>query len=68
MKDAGKPSSGSSFSFANQGVIAMASATAVKDPGCGMDMDTATAAGHTEHAGLVREHLQPCPDLWRRSQ
>jgi hypothetical protein len=46
----------------------MASATAVKDAGCGMDMDTATAAGHTEHAGLVREYLQPCPDLCRRSQ
>jgi hypothetical protein len=44
----------------------MASATAVKDPGCGMD--TATAAGHTEYAGLVREYLQPCPDLFRRSQ
>jgi hypothetical protein len=46
----------------------MSSATAVKDPGCGMDMDKATAAGQTEHAGLVREHLQPCPNPCRRSQ
>jgi hypothetical protein len=49
-------------------VIAMASATAVKNPGCGMDWDSAIAAGQTEHAGLVRKHLQPCPDLCRRSQ
>lgn len=46
----------------------MASATAVKDPGCGVDMGTANAASHTEHEGQVREHLQPCPDLCRRSQ
>ena len=29
----------------------MKSATAVKDPVCGMDIETATAAGRTEHKG-----------------
>jgi Cu+-exporting ATPase len=29
----------------------MKSATVVKDPVCGMDIETASAAGHTEHAG-----------------
>ena len=29
----------------------MKSTTAVKDPVCGMDVDTATAAGRTEHNG-----------------
>ncbi len=29
----------------------MQSATVVKDPVCGMDVDTATAAGHTNHEG-----------------
>jgi len=29
----------------------MKSATVVKDPVCGMDVETATAAGHTEHKG-----------------
>ena len=46
----------------------MASATAVKDPGCGMDMDMATAAEQTGHAGLARAHLQACPDPCRKSQ
>ncbi len=29
----------------------MKTATAVKDPVCGMDVDPATAAGHAEHNG-----------------
>ena len=29
----------------------MKSTTAMKDPVCGMDVDTATAAGRTEHNG-----------------
>jgi len=29
----------------------MSSITVVKDPVCGMDVDTANAAGHTDHAG-----------------
>jgi YHS domain-containing protein len=29
----------------------MNSATAVKDPVCGMDVESATAAGRTEHKG-----------------
>ncbi len=29
----------------------MSSATVVKDPVCGMDIETATVAGQTEHAG-----------------
>ncbi len=29
----------------------MQSATVVKDPVCGMDIDKASAAGHTEHDG-----------------
>ena len=29
----------------------MSSTTAMKDPVCGMEVDVATAAGHTEHAG-----------------
>jgi len=29
----------------------MTSATVVKDPVCGMDVETATAAGHTEYKG-----------------
>ena len=29
----------------------MSSTTAMKDPVCGMEIDVATAAGHTEHAG-----------------
>ena len=29
----------------------MKSATTVKDPVCGMDIETATAAGRTEHNG-----------------
>ena len=29
----------------------MSSTTAVKDPVCGMEVETANAAGHTEHAG-----------------
>lgn len=29
----------------------MKNATAVKDPVCGMDVDTATAAGHSEYKG-----------------
>jgi Cu+-exporting ATPase len=29
----------------------MSSTTVVKDPVCGMDVDTTTAAGHTEHEG-----------------
>jgi Cu+-exporting ATPase len=29
----------------------MSSTTVVKDPVCGMDVETASAAGHTEHAG-----------------
>ena len=29
----------------------MSSTTIVKDPVCGMDIDTSTAAGHTDHAG-----------------
>lgn len=29
----------------------MKTATAVKDPVCGMDVDPATAAGHSEHNG-----------------
>jgi Cu+-exporting ATPase len=29
----------------------MKSTTAVKDPVCGMDIETATAAGRTEHKG-----------------
>ena len=29
----------------------MSSITAVKDPVCGMEIETAKAAGHTEHAG-----------------
>lgn len=29
----------------------MTSATVVKDPVCGMDVQTATAAGHTEYKG-----------------
>ena len=29
----------------------MSSATAVKDPVCGMDIETDTAAGRTEHKG-----------------
>ena len=29
----------------------MSNTTAVKDPVCGMDVDPATAAGHSEHKG-----------------
>jgi Cu+-exporting ATPase len=29
----------------------MSSTTVVKDPVCGMDIETANAAGHTDHAG-----------------
>jgi Cu+-exporting ATPase len=29
----------------------MKTATSVKDPVCGMDVETATAAGHSEHKG-----------------
>ena len=29
----------------------MSSISAVKDPVCGMEIETANAAGHTEHAG-----------------
>ncbi|MHB8527767.1 MAG: YHS domain-containing protein [Candidatus Acidiferrales bacterium] len=29
----------------------MKTTTAVKDPVCGMDVETVTAAGHTEHKG-----------------
>jgi Cu+-exporting ATPase len=29
----------------------MSSTTVVKDPVCGMDVETASAAGHTEHDG-----------------
>jgi Cu+-exporting ATPase len=29
----------------------MSSTTAMKDPVCGTEIDVATAAGHTEHAG-----------------
>ena len=29
----------------------MSSTTVVKDPVCGMEVETAKAAGHTEHAG-----------------
>ena len=29
----------------------MSSTTVVKDPVCGMDIETSTAAAHTEHAG-----------------
>jgi Cu+-exporting ATPase len=29
----------------------MSSITAVKDPVCGMEIEPANAAGHTEHAG-----------------
>ena len=29
----------------------MSSTTVVKDPVCGMKIETATAAGHTNHAG-----------------
>ena len=35
----------------NKGEIIMNTATAVKDPVCGMDVEMATAAGQTEHKG-----------------
>jgi Cu+-exporting ATPase len=35
----------------NEGEMTMKSATAVKDPVCGMDIETATAAGRTEYKG-----------------
>jgi YHS domain-containing protein len=31
----------------------MKNTTAVKDPVCGMDVETATAAGRTEHKGMT---------------
>jgi YHS domain-containing protein len=37
--------------FTNEGEIIMSSTTAVKDPVCGMDIETATSAGRTEHKG-----------------
>jgi YHS domain-containing protein len=42
---------GPPYSFTNQGEIAMTSTTVVKDPVCGMDIESATAAGHTDHDG-----------------
>src|ERR1035437_1805350 len=33
--------------------------TVVKDPVCGMDIDTATAAGHTEHDGQTYHFCSP---------
>ena len=39
----------------------MSSTTAVKDPVCGMDVDTATAVGHTEQRVdvlLLQPHVQ----------
>jgi P-type Cu+ transporter len=35
----------------HKGEMIMKSTTAVKDPVCGMDIETATAAGRTEHKG-----------------
>jgi len=35
----------------NEGEMTMKSATAVKDPVCGMDIETATATGRTEYNG-----------------
>ena len=37
--------------FTDEGEMIMKSTTAMKDPVCGMDVDTATAAGRTEHNG-----------------
>jgi YHS domain-containing protein len=36
---------------AKQGEMIMKNTTAVKDPVCGMDVETATAAGQTEYKG-----------------
>jgi len=35
----------------NEGEMTMKNTTAVKDPVCGMDVETATAAERTEHQG-----------------
>jgi Cu+-exporting ATPase len=37
--------------FTSEGEIMMNSTTAVKDPVCGMDIETATSTGRTEHKG-----------------
>ena len=37
----------------NKGEMTMKDTTVVKDPVCGMDVETATAAGQTEHKGLT---------------
>ena len=37
--------------WANDGDVIMKNTTAVKDPVCGMDVETANAAGRSEHKG-----------------
>ncbi len=46
----------------------MKSATVVKDPVCGMDVDAATAAGHTEHDGQTYHFCSPmCKEKFDRN-
>jgi hypothetical protein len=42
----------------NEGEMTMKNTTAVKDPVCGMDIETATAAGRSEHKGQLLLRLQ----------
>jgi YHS domain-containing protein len=42
--------------------MTMKEATLVKDPVCGMDVDTATAAGHSVHKGQTYYF---CSSTWR---
>ena len=46
----------------------MSSTTVVKDPVCGMEIDVATAAGHTEHAGQTYSFCSPgCKDKFDKN-
>jgi Cu+-exporting ATPase len=45
------PRTGQALVETNEGAMTMKNTTAVKDPVCGMDIETATAAGRTEYKG-----------------
>lgn len=43
--------SGAGLLKTNEGEMIMKNTTVVKDPVCGMDVETVSAAGHTDHKG-----------------
>ena len=46
-----RPENGMRLVKTNEGEMTMKNTTAVKDPVCGMDIETATASGRTEYNG-----------------